>query len=124
MTAITVTGTIDNPAPTYTYTEPASPLALPAVQAGTSPQVDIGSFHNTGNVPQTVHVEIINVQGITLDDVIFHINGTVANEGPTGVSVTLQPDELADLAVNITAPNTGPGDDTSYSFEIDTTWTH
>lgn len=120
MTAIQVNGTIDNPDPIYTYNEPTSPFAGGGIAAGVLTQVAITGFKNTGNMPQTLAVNIANPTGVTVNDWYIEVPGST----DTPKTVTLSPGQSATLRVNITAPDTGPGADTSYSFEIDSTWTH
>lgn len=120
MTTFTVNGTIDNPEPIYTYNEPTSPFAGGGIAGGVLTQVAIPGFKNTGNLPQTLTVAITNLVGVTVSSFYIEVPGSQA----TPTSVTLNPGYSAILRVNVQAPNVGPAEDSDYSFEIDTSWTH
>lgn len=117
MSTITVSGTVDYTDPIRTHDEPASPYVGGTISGGVTSQVSIPGFKNTGNVPQTVTVVISDSLGCTISGYNFESSGNQYER-----TVTLNPGFSALLRVNIQTPNTGPGDDTGYSFDVDTVW--
>lgn len=119
----TVNGTIDNPTPNTSHTEPASPVSLGTLQPGTSYNKQIGVYSNTGNVDQTVKVDATTIQNATG----ITYQGTQWADGSGGAnltqpSITLQPGQSATLFLQFTTANNGPGPDTSVTFDIVPVW--
>ena len=120
MTTITVNGTVDNPEPVYAHQEPVSPIAGAALVPNVPTLIPVKGFKNTGNMPMTCEVTLSNVQGITVNDSYFAFS---SNGNTYGNRITLNPGFGIDYYVEAVAPSVGPGEDTSYSFSLDTVWT-
>lgn len=119
MSTITVNGTVDNPEPVRTHQEPVSPFSGGALTPGVNTLIEVKGFKNTGNVPQTVSAVVSNVVGLTVVDSYFAFG---QNGNTYGNSVSIGPGFSVNYYLNVIGDNAGPGDDTEYSFDIDTTW--
>lgn len=117
MSNITVSGVIDYADPIRTHDEPATPYVGGTIAGGRLTQISVPGFKNTGNVTQTVTVQITNPNGCTISGYNFESNGNQFER-----TVTLNPGFSALLRINILTEDTGPGEDSYYSFSVDTVW--